>query len=98
MVPQDADYFTLFPMGGAPPAVPPPPSPTVAPPVAAAPPLSLLLDPSPLIDPIQLSSDTESGVHGGDEDGGSEVEREESIAERVFARHRAQLASFGGAL
>ena len=98
MVPQDADYFTLFPMGGAPPVVPPPPSPAVASVVAAPTPLSLLLDPPPLIDAIQLSSDTESGVHGGDEDGGSEVQREESIADMVSARRRAQLASFGDVL
>ena len=98
MVPQDAYYFTLFPMGGAPPAVPPPPSPAVAPSVAAPPPVSLLLDPPPLIDAIQLSSDTESGVNGNEEETESEVQREDTIADRVAARRRAQFASFGDIL
>ena len=98
MVPQDADYFSLFPMGGASPAVPRAPSPAAAQPAAAQPSLSLLPAPSSPIDAIQLSLDTESGVHGGDEDGESEVQREESIADRVAARRRAQFASFGDIL
>ena len=94
--PLDDDFFTLFPMGGVPSAVPTTPSPAPAPP--APPPLSFLPAPLPYIDVIQLSSDTESGVHGGDEDGESEVQREESIFDRVAARRRAQFASFGDVL
>ena len=68
------------------------------PPAAAQPSLSFLPAPSSPIEAIQLSSDTESGVHGGEEDGESEAQREESISERVAARRRAQFASFGDVL
>ena len=77
---------------------------TAAPPAAsqptAAPPSSpLLLASPPPIDAIQLSSDTESGVHGNTEDDEEDVQqREESIADRVSARRRAQLATFGDIL
>ena len=50
MVPQDADYFSLFPMGGASPTVPQAPSPAAAQPTAAQPSLSLLLAPPPVED------------------------------------------------
>ena len=97
-VPLDDDFFTLFPMGGAPSKVPPTPSPAAGPPAATQPLLSLLPALPPPIDVIQLSSDTESGVHGGEEDGESEVQREESISDRVAARRREQFASFGDVL
>ena len=97
LVPRDSDFFNLFPMGeGQPKApsavpiravVPTPPSPT--------PPSS-----SP-IDAIQLSSDTESGVHdtsGHEEAAVDTPQREESIADRVALRRRAQFASFGDVL
>ena len=97
-VPLDDDFFTLFPMGGAPSAVPPTPSPAASTQAAIQPSFPLLPAPPPPIDVIQLSSDIESGVHGGDEDGESEVQREESISDRVAARRRAQFASFGDVL
>lgn len=98
MVPRDSDYFTLFPMvevQGAQGA-----SPATSPPSATPPTSSPLPASSSPIDAIQLSSDTESGVNGNDEDDEGEVnqEREESIADRVAARRRAQLASFGDIL
>ena len=95
--PKDCEYFSLFPMeegAAATPSVPPVP--------AAAPansPPSLPPSGTPPIDVVQLSSDTESGVHEDDEEEG-EVEGElgESIADRVAARHRAHFASFGDLL
>ena len=97
MQPRDSDYFTLFPMGGGAPSVSP-----AIPPLARTPTTPSLL-PAPLIpiDAIQLSSDTESGVNGHMEDAEEEVQgrqREESIADRVAARRRAQFASFGDVL
>ena len=88
--PRDSDFFTLFPMGGstqeAPPAVP---SRAIVP----SPPTQAPASSSP-IDAIHLSSDSESGVHEDAEDTASEEQREESIADRVAARRRAQFASF----
>ena len=100
MVPKDDDFFTLFPIGEAPPAVSPAPPTTSQPadPAATQPSLSLLPAPSSPIDAIQLSSDSESGVHEDAEDTASEEQREESIADRVAARRRAQFASFGDIL
>ena len=97
-VPRDDDFFTLFPMCGAPSTIPLTPSTATASPAATPPSLSLLPTLPPPIDVIQLSSDTESGVDGGEEDGESEVQREESISDRVAARRRAQFASFGDVL
>lgn len=101
--PKDDDFFTLFPTDDddAAPAIPvdtpaavvPPPAAVVPPPAAVPPPVSP-------IDVVQLSSDTESGA-GGEEDEG-EVDwvttETESIADRVSARRRAHLASFGDVL
>ena len=72
------------------------PTPAAAP--ANSPP-SLLPATTPPIDVIQLSSDAESGVNETDDEEG-EVERElgESIADRVAARRRANMASFGDLL
>ena len=85
-MPQDPDYFSLFPMEKEAEMATIP----ATPPAAATPP----------IDVVQLSSDTESGVHTNDN---GEEEREvegegESIADRVAARHRAHYTSFGDLL
>ena len=96
-VPRDNEYFSLFPMEGEEAARAfATPIPTRAP--ANSPP-SLLLATTPPIDVIQLSSDTESGVHEADEEEG-EVQGVlgESIADRVAARRRAHFASFGDVL
>ena len=100
VVPRDDDFFTLFPMGGAPSTISqaPPTASQPADPAAAQPSTSLIPPPSSPIDAVQLSSDSESGVHEESEDNASEEQREESIADRVASRRRAQFASFGDIL
>ena len=97
----DADFFSLFPDGeeeSAP--ISATLAPTSAPAVAAVPPPTQLPTVPP-IDVIQLSSDTESGGDG-DNEGEGEVDwvttEGESIADRVLARRRANLATFGDVL
>ena len=92
--PQDSDFFCLFPCDEETeePAISPAPSHVPA----TQPPIPVII---PSVDIIQLSSDTESGNHmatdnddtNGDDaiDGGGD----ESIADRVAARHRAM---YGG--
>ena len=99
--PLDADYFTLFPdeeEESSP--ILAPPTPTSTPAVAAVPPPTQLPIVTP-IDVVQLSSDTESGADGDNEEEG-EVDwvttEGESIADRVSARRRANLATFGDVL
>lgn len=86
--PPDADFFSLFPSEDQAQPASQPATPTIIPSLTP-------------IDVVQLSSDTESGVHGNggdnlsnesDGDGGN---GDESIAERVAARRRALLAHFG---
>ena len=94
--PSDADFFSLFPYEDqVQPAVQPAARPASQP---ATPSVIPTLTP---IDVVQVSSDTESGVHvngggsrsdEGDADGG---DGDESIAERVAARRRAVFAHFG---
>ena len=94
--PKDTDFFSLFPIedeeaptSPATPAASPGPPPTSLPP------------PVTPIDVVQLSSDTESGADG-DNDNEGEVDwvttEGEIIADRVSARRRANLATFGDVL
>ena len=101
--PKDNDFFTLFPTDDddAAPAIPvDTPASVLPPPVAIVPPLAAVPPPVTPIDVIQLSSDIKSDA-GGEENEG-EVDwvttEGESIADRVLARRRAHLASFGDVL
>ena len=98
--PVDTDYFSLFPDDEEPAPATPPATPTPDE-VVPTPAPAVLLPPATPIDVIQLSSDTESGATNVDENEGEvswATTEGESIADRVSARRRAHLASFGDLL
>ena len=100
--PRDQDFFTLFPIEDEEaPAFPTSPAPPTTPAASAEPPPTSLPQTVNPIDVVQVSSDTESGVDGDNEDE-CEVDwvttEGESIADRVSTRRRANLATFGDVL
>ena len=101
----ETNYFSLFPDDEEPAPDAPPATPVIlvaaVPPVASVPPPAAVPPPVTPIDVIQLSTDAESGADG-DDDNEREVDwvttQGESIADRVAAKRRAHLASFGDIL